>query len=462
MSILDYAVMVLMLAVVLFVGWLSGRKSGDSDEFLMADRSLNKFQVGLSMAATDFGGSGLVAAIGYCYVVGMGGIWWNLAAAPAFLLVGLFLARKLNKLDGATVPDYLGKRYCPSVKYIASVMHICTNVAFLSTQFTISAVMLHAITGLNANVTLVISVVLVIFLTSGGLRAVVNTDDILFIIIVLSVILAVPFTLRAGGGLTALMSGMPDGFMSVGSIGVWTPISWIIMCILSYSTNQSYIQRMVSAKNEGTAQFASLFTAGFYLVISVVLGLIGVAASVLLPGIEDTNSVFPELLVHYFPQGLAGLCVAGVFAATISTGTSILHATVILFVNDLWKPAVRNTKKADNEVLFSKVFLLIIAVFSTVISLFFHNIIDVIYTAGLFYGIAVFAPLIMGINSKIATAKGALASVIGSVAVSLVWELAVTKNVAALSGIPSNLVGLGVSFLLIFTVSALDKKRRKL
>lgn len=458
MSIVDDAVMVFMLAAVLVVGWLSGRKSADAEAFLTADKNLNKFQVGLSMAATDFGGSGLVAAIGYCYVVGMGGIWWNLAAAPAFLLVGLFFARKLNKLDGATVPDYLGKRYCPAVKYIAGGMHICTNIAFLSTQFTISAVMLHTITGLNTNITLVISVLLVIFLTSGGLRAVVNTDDTLFLIIVVSVILAVVSTLHAVGGVAELATRVPDGFMNIGSIGVWTPISWMLMCIISYSTNQSYVQRMVSAKNEGTAQFAALFTAGFYLVISVALGLIGVAASVLLPGIEDTNSVFPELLMHYFPQGLAGLCIAGVFAATISTGTSILHATVILFMNDLRKPVVGDSGSVGKELWCSRLFLLGTAVFSTVLSLFFHNIIDVIYTAGLFYGIAVFVPLLMGMNSKIATARGALVSVVGSVAVSLLWELVVIKQSAVLSGVPSNLVGLAVSFILILAVSALDRK----
>lgn len=116
MKTIDYIFMALLLAAVLIVGHCSNRKLSDSSDFLTMNKGLNKLQTGLSMAATDFGGSGLVGAVGYCYLMGMGGMWWNLAAAPGFLLIGFVLAKRLNGLNGLTVPDYLGKRYGLSVK----------------------------------------------------------------------------------------------------------------------------------------------------------------------------------------------------------------------------------------------------------------------------------------------------------------------------------------------------------
>lgn len=177
MNIVDYIVFAITLVPVVIIGWLSAKRSrrdNTSREFQLAGKGINKLQAGFSMAATDFGGSGLVGAIGACYVSGMSGAWWNLAAAPAFLLVGLLLARRLNTMGSATLPEYLGKRYSPSVKYITCIMHVCASVAALSVQFTVSCTVLHVLSGLDLTLSLIISMALVVLLTSGGLRSVVN------------------------------------------------------------------------------------------------------------------------------------------------------------------------------------------------------------------------------------------------------------------------------------------------
>ena len=137
MSTLDYLVFVLMLVAVIATGIVSGRRDKNASpdeegrEFFLAGKGINKLQAGFSMAATDFGGSGLIGAIGYCYVAGMSGIWLNLAAAPAFFIIGVLLARLFNCMDCATLPEYLGKRYSMAVRYIECFMHLCTNIASL-------------------------------------------------------------------------------------------------------------------------------------------------------------------------------------------------------------------------------------------------------------------------------------------------------------------------------------------
>ena len=258
-------------------------------------------------------------------------------------------------MDCATLPEYFGKRYGKGVKLLSCILHILTNIAALSVQFTVSCTVLHIITGFNINVSLVISVLIVLFLTSGGLRAVVNTDAVLFIIIVISILLMVPFSIRAAGGYATLKANVPVEFFRFDQLGAWTPISWILLCMLNYSTNQNYIQRMVSAKDTGTAKFGALFTAGFYVIISMALGLIGIAAYVLLPGIEDSNMIFATMLVRFFPHGLLGIGLAAVFAATISTGTSMLHATATLIVNDIYVPLGKSERNDQSILVTSRI-----------------------------------------------------------------------------------------------------------
>ncbi len=459
---LDYVILGVSLLTVLIIGWTSGRKSQNKTQaaFLLADRGINKLQAGFSMAATDFGGSGLVGAIGYCYLVGISGAWWNLAAAPAFLLVGLLLSRKFYNMDGATLPEYFGKRYGMATRYLASSMQILASLAGLAVQFTVSSTVLYVITGIPMNVALVISILIVLFLTSGGLRAVVNTDATLFIIIVLSVFLAAGISVKAAGGYSVMAEQLPSGFLRIDQLGAWTPLSWMLLCILSYSTNQMYIQRMVAAKDEGTATFGALFTAGFYLVISFALGLIGVAASVLIPGIEDTNAIFPSILLRFFPHGLVGLGLAAVFAATISTGTSVLHATATLFINDLYTPLWGKTKSDRTNLTVSRVSVVVIALFALTISLFSSNIVNIVYIGGLFYSVSAFMPMVLGLYTKFVTGKAALISMIVTVILSLIWEYFPNLHGGIFAAFPSNFFGIIVSCLTLCIFSLLMKRTK--
>lgn len=459
MKLFDFIILVVVILSILIVGYYSGKKEKTSKEFLLAGKNINKIQAGFSMAATDFGGSGLVAAIGYCYIIGMSGIWWNLAAVPAFLLVGLMLAKKFNKMNSSTVPEYLGKRYSPVVKYLATIMHVLTNIASLSVQYTVACATLYAISDINMTLSLIICVLLVVILTSGGLRTVINTDSLLFVVIVCSVLIAVPVMLHVSGGFSTIRESLPGSFFQIDRLGFWTPFSWILLCLLNYSTNQNYIQRMVASKNEGTARFGALFTAGFYLIISISIGIIGICAHIALPGISNTNTVFPQILRTFFPAGLVGLGVAGVFAATISTATSILHSTTTLIINDLWIPLQQKVLSESKKLMISKIIIIVIALFSTLISIFNTNIINVLYVSGLFYSVSVFLPMLLGMHDRSITASAALISIIGTVIISLLWEYVLKYSLPVLEQIPSNLIGLIISFILLELFSRINPQK---
>jgi len=451
MRLLDYLVLAMTVAGILVVGYRSSTKGGDTEGFLTANHSLNKIQAGFSLAATDIGGSAIIATVGYCYTVGMAGIWWDMAAVPAFLLVGLFLAKRFNQLQGDTIPGFLGKRYSPATGRFAALMHLCSYMAALSAQFTISCAMLQSLAGVDMRMSLVISMILVVALTSGGLKTIVNTDSFLFGIIIISMVFCVAFIARGMGGIGEITANLPEGFLSIEAIGVKQPLSWAFLCFLSYSTSQGYIQRMSAAKDEKTAQFSAFFTAGFYLFISAMLGIVGIAAYKVMPGIEDTNTVYPMMLMKFMPQGLMGLSVAGIFAATISTATSLLHALTTIFVKDI-------LPERKESYLWTKGSVIVFALISLAISLFSSNIINVIYVSGLFYSTSVFLPMALGMKWKWFTAKGAFISMAGSVCLSLLWEKFALQLPGFLAMVPSNVLGVITSGVLMIVVSCIDRK----
>lgn len=116
--------------------------------------------------------------------------------------------------------------------------------------------------------------------------------------------------------------------------------------------------------------------------------------------------------------------------------------------------------RADDKplVTVSRCVLLAIAFSSTIISLLFSNIIDVIYIAGLFYSVSVFLPLILGMRNKGITSAAALVSMIAAVAGSLLWEYGLAGKVTALSDLPANVVGLVISAAVLM-LSLFIKKR---
>ncbi len=118
------------------------------------------------------------------------------------------------------------------------------------------------------------------------------------------------------------------------------------------------------------------------------------------------------------------------------------------------------TKTEDEKklVTVSRITLLAIALASTVISLLSSNIINVIYVAGLFYGVAVFLPLVLGLASRRITAGAALLSMIAAVAASLLWEYDLIKKVPVLQQLPSNVAGLAVSGAVLCLFVLFQKK----
>ena len=167
---LDVAVLVAFLAVLLAIGrWASGRVH-TSLEYHLCGRRLTRLPVALSLAATEFNGSGLVGGAGLAYTVGVAGSFWNFSAVPAWLLLGFTVAVAFRKLALYTMPELLERRYGPGARRIASLSQIASGILFIGVQILVSTLTLSTLLGVpRIPAALVVTGVFVAFTFAGGL-----------------------------------------------------------------------------------------------------------------------------------------------------------------------------------------------------------------------------------------------------------------------------------------------------
>lgn len=462
MGIIDILGVAFIFSAILIIGWRATSKTATADEFLMANRSLSKWQVGLSMAASDFGGNGVVGGVAFAYTCGLAGGWFNWGAVLPLLILAFLIAKQLRGRDISSIPELLGKRYCSSARLISTVSQLLATGAVLGIQFTVAAASISSISGLDYNLAIGLSVIIVVAYTmGGGLNAVVNTDMFQFFIVTGSILLAVPLCLRAGGGWGTISASLPADYLNIGAQGVLVPISLGLLYMFDYATSQHILQRVFSAKDTKTAAFAFSFTGIIYIFYGMAIAFLGTLAFVLLPDIADKNLAYSTLIKNYLPVGIRGLSLGGIFAASMACADSKILAATTLFVNDIYKPYIMKNKKVeDKKVLkLSRVVTVLVSLLGVSIALFSGSLVQMLYIGGLAYGTSVFIPMLAAIYWKRGTAPAALVSMIAAMVIGLYWEFFVSGKAAGPWGaVPSNIVAVAVSLVLFVVVSLLTKK----
>ena len=458
MNILDILGIIAIFAIVLVIGWRATKKSQTTEEYLMADRSLSKIQAGFSMAATDMGGGAIIGATAYAYAVGISGGWYNWGAVLPLIILAYLIAKQLRSMPISSVPELLGKRYSSAARLIAVIAHLLAIGSSRAIQFTVAATAVTAITGMNYNLALFLSVAVVVAYTvGGGLLAVVNTDVFQFVIICASVLAAIPCAMGKIGGMAALKAAVPASFFDIGAEGFLVPLSLGVLYMFDYGTTQSILQRVFAAKDGSTARFSFNFTGIMYIFFGLAVAFLGIEAHALMPNLENTNLAYSLLIKDVLPHGVAGLALGGIFAATMSTADSKIMAASQLFVNDIYEPYICKDKADDKKVLkMSRLITLLVSVLGIGVCLISDSIVQMMYVSGLFYGTAVFIPMIMAIYWKRGTNQGALAAIIAAMVVGLYSEYFLYGQASGFLGaIPSNLLSTLVSIIVFVAVSLL-------
>jgi len=409
---LDIFVVLLYAAGMLALGWYGMRRAKTRDDYLVAGRNLGPgFYLG-TMAATVLGGASTIGTVRLGYVHGISGFWLCGAIGLGIVGLSLFLAKPLLKLKIYTVTQVLERRYNPAARQSSAVIMLVYALMIGATSTIAIGTVMQVLFGLPFWVAILVGGgVVVLYSTIGGMWSLTLTDIVQFLIMTVGLVfLLMPMSIADAGGWNALVEKLPARYFDFTAIGWDTIVTYFLIYFFGIFIGQDIWQRVFTARSEGVAKVAGT-AAGLYCVLYGLAGaLIGMAAKVLLPDLENVNNAFASVVEHSLPNGIRGLVIAAALAALMSTASAGLLAASTTITQDLL-PLLRGGRTSGNgDVHENRIATLLLGVVMLGIALVVSDVISALTVAyNLLVG-GMLVPLIGAIYWKRATTAGAIAS----------------------------------------------------
>jgi SSS family solute:Na+ symporter len=356
MSWVDLAVIAVYLVGVVGLGlwaWTKRRtKQASSSEYFLAGGTLRWPVIGLALFSTNISTIHLVSLAQEGYVNGLA--YGNFEWMAAFLLIVLafFFAPFYIRSRVATLPDFLEKRYSRASRDWLAGLSIVSAV-FIHIGFSLytGAVVLRGLFGIDINTSIIVTALLTgLYTIVGGLLAVVLTESVQTVVLVLGSACVLGFGLARIGGWEGLTAAVEPVRLTVLRTAAETPslpwyavfLGYPVIGLWYWCADQTIVQRVLGAKDERQARLGPLF-AGFIKILPVFLfvlpGLIayGLVRQGLLPPPESSSDVYSLLVNNILPIGIRGLVAAALLAALMSTVSGALNSIATLFTLDIYK-----------------------------------------------------------------------------------------------------------------------------
>ncbi len=377
MKTLDIIVFFVYLIGVVLFGSSFYKKNKSSKSFTIGNNNIPTWVISMSIFATFVSSISYLALPGQAYLTN-----WNAFAFSLSIPIAIFMAVKFfvplyRSVGSPSAYTYLQQRFGPWAKYYASVMYLLTQLMRAGTIMYLLALVINVILGWNITVIIIVTGVSVMaYSLLGGIQAVVWTDAIQGIILVVGAVVCaiiLVFDMPQGAGQLFSIAAENHKF-SLGSfdLGLTTSTFWVVLIygffinLQNYGIDQNYIQRYMTASSEREAKKSALFGGLLYIPVSLLFLFIGTAlfsyysvnSNTLPPGIEG-DRVFPYFITNVLPKGVTGLLIASIFAAGMSTVSTSVNSSATIILNDFFNQTgiKQNTERKSMIILYASSFI---------------------------------------------------------------------------------------------------------
>ncbi len=456
MHFLDYTAISIYLLLILALGFYFGRNQSRK-EFFVAGGSMGWLAVGLSVMATLFSSNSFVffpsAAFGNSLRIGMVLVAFSLMTP---ILVWVFIP-VFSRLNLETAYEYLEKRFHVSVRTMASGLFIFLRIGWMASATYAASLVVANVADVSQNtVILGLGVIAIGYTMLGGLRAVMWTDVIQFFVFSITIIVALFIIIAQSdssvGDIFRTYSENHEGLIIdfewslTLQYGSWALlIGYFLESLSAFGADQVAVQRYLSARDERTSKIGALINLiGLWIVVPGLL-MIGVGlfgyfsenpseigtgplAETLAADPKIADQAFPQFVRLHFPPGMAGLFLASLMAAIMSSIDSGIHSVTTALVVDFRDrlfPSLK-PKSEKNEVRAIRFVLVGIGAFSVGLACFvgpLGNVFDIAKKLTAAFGGPLLALFILAFFFKRANSFGVFLSALISTAITLTLML---------------------------------------
>lgn len=371
-SVIDWVIVVLFLAVMLGIGFVSARRTKSEEDFSLGGRSMNSVFVGLSMFATTMSTLSYLSFPGEMIKYGPAFFFGCLGYPLAYFVVKRFLIPRFMEMNATSAYEILEMKLGRGTRVLATTFFLTLRFLWMSTVvYATVSTALVPIFGVSpdyiAPISVILMVITVIYSSAGGLKAVVTTDAIQTIVMFIGAVLALV--------LIICKLGPADSLSNPVMTAHWDPIRWgfdpvsrltvfnIIMMRFSWQvctsgSDQMLVQRYLATKDIKSAAHSYKISLICNTCIELLLAAVGffvlayffytpemMADGTTIAG--DADKLFPRFILVGMPKGLTGLIAAALMAAAMSSLSSGLNSCSTVIEEDIVKK-IRSRKGKDN------------------------------------------------------------------------------------------------------------------
>ncbi len=342
MRAIDYTTIAVFLVGIFWLGSQLYKWIGTPDDFYVAGRQLTPFILAASMTTANISLFSLIGVSGIAYQSGISIIWMTWTGNMALVFSGLFVIPLLRRLRIRTVPEFLEMRYSAGVRSLVGVLWVFRLTFWIGVVLYAGVVAAQQLTGIHSFTLwiLVFSVIVVVYTTAGGMWSIVLTNNLGFLLVMVSVLTVLPIAMSAVGWWPGLLAHLPPEHLTLvvhsGKYN-WKFILAILLLGLQWATlDQGLLQSAFSARDPRVVSKGMVLSALMITPFAFLWIMPGLAARLLYPGLPKPEMAVPTLIVHLLPAGALGLVTCGFMASGLSTIGSNLGAVATMITNDLY------------------------------------------------------------------------------------------------------------------------------
>ena len=459
---IDAVIIILYFVAMAVIGIYAFRKNKSTDDYYVAGKTLGIFSIAAMWLSGWIGGSSIVGTSTDAYNLGVAGGWYVVILAIGTALFGLTFSKPAKrigeKMQNITYSALIANRYDQRSGSIVLICSFLAQLGFIASQLVALGSMMGTLTGWDPSVCYIVSAIITIFYSAvGGMYAITYTTWIQFILIIAgTVVLGVPLAGRAMGGF-AQVKTLPASYFDIGAYGWSTTLALAVSSIGSFFTSMDSYTRCFSAKSEKVSRKGALWAALGVLFIAASATFVGLAARVLMPELPEGSSAFAAVVAKYFPAGVSGIVMIGIFAAIMSTGVVSINMCSACITMDFYRDRI-NPKAEDAKLKRMGIITAIVSgVVAALVAWWKYNIISLLLMAFTFTTATLFFPTVCGLFWKKPNSKAAFVSMLCSLVVVIIWMVGDGAGWGPLFAIDALWPGLLVSGVTFFGITFLSK-----
>lgn len=390
---IQLTILITYLVLLIGIAWYAKKLSaGGGVQFLFAGRSMSAPLVAVSIAGIAIGGASTIGVAENAFSKGIAAGWYDVAWALGAAAMGLLGAAKYRKMECTTVPELFERYYDKKSRIIAVVSMAAIHVVITALQYVAGGAILSSMLPevFSFEKAMAFSAVVFISMTLlGGLWSAGLSNLLSVAVIYIGTIVGTLMIVAQQGGLTTLAAKLPPGeewFSPFGGLGAPLVLSWILVFITQTFTSQAPVQVACGARDGSAARMGFLWGALLIFPMGFLSALMGLAARVAYPDIRATLAL-PNIIMDIHPVA-SGLTLAALWAADVSTASTLLLGTGTLFAQDIYKRFIHPSITERNYLLVSRLTILGVGLITLLLA---FNVAEILQT--IMVGLCLTTPL---------------------------------------------------------------------